>query len=636
MTHDSNSQFSVSVERERMKETTRLWSFGIGPILSYCPEPQEPGHAYAQQYFHNRQAVIANASGTQRRYYQQQQQQLQQQQQQQQLQQQHQALHINERLAEIDRRNAIKKLSEMRMQKNMQTVDKNIEALKELHASIPAINKIFDVQCRIGSGTFSTVLLGTLQGERYLLETQRRRFAIKHHNPTSHPERILRELECMVRIGGVDNVIGINCCIRSNDNVAFVMPYMTHDRFHDIYKVLSVQEVRDYMRNLLIALRHVHKFNVIHRDVKPSNILFNRRTGKFLLCDFGLAQRIAEDGSVIQANDFGAFSFLKDLDAVRNIMLQDGNSAQAEAEDYMANRKMRALGGGGGVDHPLKGPPSFLKFREPLTKKDLANQKADTLKLLNRLRFMSPQTNPDNYVVPSVSVKKEMHASRAGTPGYRPPEVLLRHPHQTTAVDVWASGVIMISMLSALHPFFKAPNDCSALAEIMNLIGDIPVRKVAFMMDRLVLLTQKRNPLDLRRVCMRLRYGDYFLAPEMQRRHRRADGSTEMCRGCDQPTFNCLCRNSAHKLELYDGLDIFPSNAYDLLSRLLEVNPEKRITAEEALKHPFFSDQQRIASGVPLHQQHQVVARESMPVMAPRTLKPFVSYPVELASTTNI
>ncbi|XP_062131572.1 cell division cycle 7-related protein kinase [Drosophila sulfurigaster albostrigata] len=558
---------------------------------------------------------------------------------------------LADKLNRLARRNTIK-FKELTA---LQGHDKNTEALQELQTSIPEISKIFDVHCRIGSGTFSTVLLGTLQRERQLPEAQRRRFAIKHHNPTNHPERILRELECMFRMGGDHNVIGINCCIRYNDNVAFVMPFMSHDRFHDIYRNLSLLEIKDYLRNLLVALQHVHKFKVIHRDVKPSNILYNRRTGKFLLCDFGLAQRLADDGSLIQASDLsGAAALMRDMDAAQQQLMQrEGNSLQDEAD---AERRIRAAGGGTAAfgEPSMTSTAATLLLTEP-TKRELAAQKADTQRLINRLRYVNSNVDPNNYVVSTNSSRKEMHASRAGTPGYRPPEVLLRYPYQTTAVDVWAAGVIMLSMLSSLHPFFKAPNDCAALSEIMNLFGDLQVRKTAFMLDRLVLITQKVTALDLRRVCMRFRYANHFLSPEMQRRHRRSDGSTELCRLCEQSTFNCICKHSCHALETYNELDMFPHHAYDLLSRLLEVNPQKRITAEEALKHPFFGEHHRIASGVPLHQlqqqrqqqqqqQQQQRSRDSLPSAGSRTLTPYVSYPngtkstnlPELASRTGV
>jgi serine/threonine protein kinase len=63
--------------------------------------------------------------------------------------------------------------------------------------------------------------------------------------------------------------------------------------------------------------------------------------------------------------------------------------------------------------------------------------------------------------------KKVGHgANRGGTKGFRAPEVLLKVVHQTTAIDIWSAGVILLSMLCSRFPVLSHSDDDIALLEI--------------------------------------------------------------------------------------------------------------------------------------------------------------------------
>ena len=70
-------------------------------------------------------------------------------------------------------------------------------------------------------------------------------------------------------------------------------------------------------------------------------------------------------------------------------------------------------------------------------------------------------------------------ASRAGTRGFRAPEVLLRVVQQTTSVDIWSAGVILLCLLSRRYPFFNSNTDTEALLEIATIYGKKNMERVA-------------------------------------------------------------------------------------------------------------------------------------------------------------
>jgi len=45
----------------------------------------------------------------------------------------------------------------------------------------------------------------------------------------------------------------------------------------DYVRDMAVAEIREYMKALLSAVEHVHRCKIIHRDIKHSNFLYNRR-----------------------------------------------------------------------------------------------------------------------------------------------------------------------------------------------------------------------------------------------------------------------------------------------------------------------------------------------------------------------
>lgn len=47
------------------------------------------------------------------------------------------------------------------------------------------------------------------------------------------------------------------------------------------------------------------------------------------------------------------------------------------------------------------------------------------------------------------------------------------------AVDIWAVGIIFLCILSRTYPFFRSPDDLTALAELITVFGSEEIKAVA-------------------------------------------------------------------------------------------------------------------------------------------------------------
>jgi len=113
--------------------------------------------------------------------------------------------------------------------------------------------------------------------------------------------RFVREAETAARLSH-PNIVPIHSVGEANDLVYFVMGYVDGESLSLRIKRrgrLSMEEVRRIMRETSDALSAAHQQGVIHRDVKPDNILLEGTRGRVMVTDFGIAKALSAEGGTL-------------------------------------------------------------------------------------------------------------------------------------------------------------------------------------------------------------------------------------------------------------------------------------------------------------------------------------------------
>ena len=388
--------------------------------------------------------------------------------------------------------------------------DSVLEDMRGLEESFKGFSRNYRLINRIGEGTFSTVYKAedlaypqyqndwdfeakenqnpVIQPRKRIKRTPRRSthyVAIKKIYVTSSPQRIMNELELLHDLRNCSSIAPLITAFRDRDQVIAILPYFRHLDFRHYFRDMTPDDMRVYFRSLFTALVAVHKQGIVHRDIKPTNFLYDTSRQAGVLVDFGLAER--------QGTDYSTCVCEMDYEDQRH---------------RIAN--------------------SYYQTREKI----IGNPKGDT--------------------------RPSLRANRAGTRGFRAPEVLFKCTAQTTKIDIWSAGIILLTIICKRFPFFNSADDIDAVIELTTLFGKTKMRKAA-------LLHGEVFETNLPTISDRGHTLEAIITWSLARPPKDRHGNKNVLRADEIPVVR-------------------------FLEALLELNPRRRLTADEALAHPFLRE----------------------------------------------
>lgn len=142
----------------------------------------------------------------------------------------------------------------------------------------------YEVVKKIGRGKYSEVFSG-------MNANNNQKCVIKILKPVKK-KKIKREIKILQNLSGGKNIIQLLDVVRDpvSKTPCLIFEHVNNTDFKVLYPTLTDFDVRYYLFELLKALDFCHSNGIMHRDVKPHNVMIDHEKRELRLIDWGLAE----------------------------------------------------------------------------------------------------------------------------------------------------------------------------------------------------------------------------------------------------------------------------------------------------------------------------------------------------------
>ena len=235
--------------------------------------------------------------------------------------------------------------------------------------------------------------------------------------------------------------------------LCIVMEYMIGGDLSSILKTeeyFNEKTAQFYAAEILLALEYLHKLGIIHRDIKPDNILVDAKghtkLSDFGLSEFGISQRYMNNKNYAherrRASQLVFECFPKSLNSgLIEDKLSDSNKSNRMRTSIIGARRDNVSPPQRSNINPEPPPLNFsIKKMSPQVT-SFPSIKSSLFNVSNSINVKSSKMSSTN--------KNRI----IGTPDYIPPEIIRGSDFNNPGGDFWSLGVMLFEFLTGIPPF---------------------------------------------------------------------------------------------------------------------------------------------------------------------------------------